>query len=168
MSEERVAHAYREAGKAVAAHVLGGEPVSLDSKNPDARARAYEIEATIALAGPCAELRHAPATNLEQAEASQWAADLLYAHARTADAVLCTSRPDEPWPEPSGGAIMLEADEAMEALSTMARLKDDAKALVAARWFAINSVAGVLLERGSISGAEIGAIVRSHSAGKAN
>jgi hypothetical protein len=49
---------------------------------------------------------------------------------------------------------MLEPDEAIEALSTFE--------------FAINSVAGVLLERQSITGDEIEAIVRSHLAGQAN
>jgi hypothetical protein len=63
---------------------------------------------------------------------------------------------------------MLEPDEAIEALSTFERLKEEAKALVADRWFAINSVAGVLLERQSITGDEIEAIVRSHLAGQAN
>jgi hypothetical protein len=45
-----------------------------------------------------------------------------------------------------------------------AGLEEAAKAFVAARWLAISSVAAALMERDSLTGDEIQAIVRAHPA----
>jgi hypothetical protein len=82
--------------------------------------------------------------------------------------VLSKMRPGEPLPEPIGGTVTLEPDEADEAFLTLTRLQQDAKAFVVKRWFAISTVAATLLERRLISGDEINAIVRTHPAGRAN
>jgi hypothetical protein len=57
---------------------------------------------------------------------------------------------------------MLELEEAAEAIALYGRLEEAAKAFVAARWLAISSLASELMERGSVSGTEIEAIVRAH------
>jgi hypothetical protein len=137
INKEAMAYAYREVGKAVAAFALGDDA----QERAAIRSRAHEMEAIIRLAGPFAQLKHDPATDIAQARQAEWVDDELAAKSRVADAVLCKSRPDGPPPEPGpSGAILLEPDEAIEAVSIFERLENEAKALVAERWFAINSL----------------------------
>lgn len=159
--------AYHEAGHAVAAFVLNDE-ANLESKDPAVRSRAFELYGVAALSGPFAELKYSPTTDADLAWRGEWASDALRAKSCAADAVLTLARPGEPLPKAEHGAVMLEMDEALEAVETLERIQKEAKALVADRWFAISSVAAALLERQSISGDEIEAIVRSHPAGQAS
>jgi hypothetical protein len=169
MNKEAMAYAYREAGKAVAALALSDDAVSIKSKSPAIRRRANEIEATISLAGPYAQLKHDPATDIGQARQGEWAADELAAKACTASAVLCESRPNGPSPGVwAWSGVMLELEEAAEAIALYGRLEEAAKAFVAARWLAISTLASVLMERGSATSAEIDAIVRAHPPGQTN
>jgi hypothetical protein len=169
MNKVGMAYAYREAGKAVAAFALSDDAISIKSKNPAIRRRANEIEATISLAGPYAHLKHDPATDIGQARQEEWAADELAAKARAADAVLCESRPTGPSPGAwAWGGVMLELEEAAEAIALYGRLEAAAKAFVATRWLAISGVAAALMERNSLTGDEIQAIVRAHPPRRAN
>jgi hypothetical protein len=163
MNKEAIAYAYREAGKAVAAFALTDDAISIKSKNPAIWRRANEIEATISLAGPYAQLKHDPATDIGQARQGEWASEELAAKARAADAVLCESRPNVLSPGVwAWSGVMLELEEAAEAIALYGRLEAAAKAFVAARWLAISSVAAVLMEGDSLTGDEIQAIIRAH------
>jgi len=163
MNKEAMAYAYREAGKAVAAFALSDDAVSINSKNPAIRRRANEIVATINLAGPYAQLKHDPATDIEQARQREWAADELAAKSSAAFAVLCESRPNGPSPGAwAWSGVMLELEEAAEAIALYGRLEEAAKAFVAARWLAISNAAASLMAQDSLTDDEIGAIVRAH------
>jgi hypothetical protein len=94
--------------------------------------------------------------------------DELRAKSAAADAVLCETRPGEK-PEGSGdGAVMLDLDEAMEAVEVLNRLAQETKTLVANNWPAIAGVATALLERQMLTADEIDAIVRAAPSGTAH
>ena len=162
------AAAYREAGRAVAAFALSDDAFSLNSKDPATKSRAHEIEATISLAAPSAQLKFDPTTDVERARREEWWADELHAKSHAADAVLCRTRPGEPLPKPIEGMIVIELEEAMEAAALFQRLVEESKAFVADRWFAISSVAALLLEGKTLTGAELEAFVHSHPASRAS
>jgi ATP-dependent Zn protease len=163
--------AYHEAGHAVIARVLGVGVVYItlfpsDETNNggaqtwsaawlaratgDAAAltRGFETDAKVSLAGPYAQIKHRPNTNMKRASRDEWDSDLGNAKSCAATMVWLQDHADE-------AGMTLSAEQATEALRIFQRLQDEARALVEEHWPSVERVAKALLKYRALQGGEV-------------
>ena len=177
--------AYHEAGHAVAARVLGvaityaslfptdgtnegnvltrSAAAGAKEGNDVARKRrAFEIDAIVSLAGPHAQLKRRPTTDIKRASRAEWISDLESARQSTVKAALLETNPDQWFDQDT--RITLSADDVAEADRIYERVEAETRTLVEENWPAIERVASALLNRPLLLCEEIDVLIAGQRA----
>jgi ATP-dependent Zn protease len=177
--KRRIAH--HEAGHAVIARMLGVDVVRASilptnkerggSLNPSAehlagddaqaRLRGLETDAKIALAGPNAEKKYRPETNVQKAQREQWRDDLAVCTSAAINIVLLRDDPSIRFNFTGARDFEPTETQAAEIRQLVNRFSREAQTLVEQHWPAITRVAAALLDRKILYNDEIAALINA-------
>jgi hypothetical protein len=174
--------AYHEAGHAVIALVLGvdvpcvsmarigasaeGTPATLRwsaewlaRNDPRTMLVGLETDAKITLAGPSAEQKYRPDTNIKLALREQWRDDMRLAQSAATKIVLIRADPNQQFDFDGERTFKITAEQNAEIAQLVNRFSDEVRVLVEQHWPAIERVATALLNRRIVYTDEIDAAI---------
>jgi hypothetical protein len=171
--------AYHEAGHAVIARVLGvsvhhvsrfateggGTPRALtysaawNAGSDSAYLIGLEADAKISLAGPHAEKKYRPDTNINLAQQNQWLDDMANAMSAVVKILLFKANPNDRVYFEGAREIELTSDQSAEATQLFNRISGETQALVEQHWSAIERTAAALLDRSVLNEHDIDALI---------
>jgi ATP-dependent Zn protease len=178
--KKRIAH--HEAGHAVIARVLGVDIpcVSIVRMGTDAAGTAgaltwsaawtgrkdpatmlagVETDAKITFAGPNAELKYLPDTNIKLAQRKQWRSDMERARSAALKIVLLRADPKQQFEFEGRRTVEITSEQDAEVERLVNQFNDQARLLVEQHWPAIGRVAAALLDRRIVYGDKIDALI---------